>query len=408
MDRLPPELLVAAWRYLAPETLMSCALVCRRWHTLAKNSTTLWLAFCSAAQLDAGNFHPEWPARRRYLEFRRVFRGYDDVYPIAASIWYRLTRALRELAPCTLHMLNPPADWVKMCRRLDGPFGLSVDPDRSTSRALRLLWLMYQWHDGQGAGYQSEAAGLFGVTFAYENFWSIYWLPMSKVVLVYVAPFSVLVFAKVSFSHTCIGLVRHCDDASYAAMVDRVIEVDRESGCWVDLGPLVDFWERLARDLATGAQDVSFDGVVMRHSSRGYGASRAVTHGVEILVSTVPTHLMRMALCANVYRVRMSLVDPAAVGGSCQLVSRRWIIHYADDTEEHVQGEAVVGEYPVLDGNSICASVSGVAVTSMEGWLRFVPGQIDAPTGEPFEARVAPFRFMPHRTLISSHSTPSL
>jgi hypothetical protein len=43
----------------------------------------------------------------------------------------------------------------------------------------------------------------------------------------------------------------------------------------------------------------------------------------------------------------------------------------------------------------------------MEGWLRFVPGEIAAPTGNYFDVRVAPFYFMPHRALIPCHVSPS-
>jgi uncharacterized protein affecting Mg2+/Co2+ transport len=62
--------------------------------------------------------------------------------------------------------------------------------------------------------------------------------------------------------------------------------------------------------------------------------------GIEITVSAVPVHLMRASVCANVYRVRMRLVDPQFVNGSCQLVSRHWLIHYADGSTEPVEGEA--------------------------------------------------------------------
>jgi ApaG protein len=75
---------------------------------------------------------------------------------------------------------------------------------------------------------------------------------------------------------------------------------------------------------------------------------------------------------------------------AAQLVSRHWIITDANNDVEEVRGEGVVGEQPVLapgafyNYNSSCNLTTSVG--TMHGEYTMV-----TPTGETFEARIAPF-----------------
>jgi ApaG protein len=86
------------------------------------------------------------------------------------------------------------------------------------------------------------------------------------------------------------------------------------------------------------------------------------------------------------YFIRISNVG----GETAQLVSRHWVITNADGEEEEVRGDGVVGEQPVLppgtyyDYNSFCNLKT--AVGTMHGEYTMV-----TPSGETFEARIAPF-----------------
>lgn len=73
-----------------------------------------------------------------------------------------------------------------------------------------------------------------------------------------------------------------------------------------------------------------------------------------------------------------------------QLVSRHWIITDGDGKEQEVRGPGVVGEQPVLEPGQAFEYTSGcplqTPVGSMRGTYRMV-----APSGEPFDAEIAPF-----------------
>lgn len=73
-----------------------------------------------------------------------------------------------------------------------------------------------------------------------------------------------------------------------------------------------------------------------------------------------------------------------------RLLSRHWVITNAQGTEEHVRGEGVVGEQPLLHPGQAFRYTSGcpmdTAVGTMHGTYRMVRED-----GEDFDAVVAPF-----------------
>jgi ApaG protein len=86
------------------------------------------------------------------------------------------------------------------------------------------------------------------------------------------------------------------------------------------------------------------------------------------------------------YFIRISNVGSE----TAQLISRHWVITNTDGEEEEVRGEGVVGEQPVLSPgtiynyNSFCNLKTSVG--TMHGEYIMV-----TPSGETFEARIAPF-----------------
>ena len=148
--------------------------------------------------------------------------------------------------------------------------------------------------------------------------------------------------------------------------------------------------------------------------------SRAVTRGVEIVASSI----LAPEFGIFVYSIRIRLLTPADGDEylspqqrgfeTCQLMSRYWKISTPDNFDE-VRGEGVIGMYPLLyeggysnfEGSGVDELEQGEDITGtfayqsctqadtiervMEGYLQFRPGSVDEPSGEIFNARVAPF-----------------
>jgi ApaG protein len=117
--------------------------------------------------------------------------------------------------------------------------------------------------------------------------------------------------------------------------------------------------------------------------------SDTTTNGIRVQVTTryLPERSSpRDSQYCFAYFIRISNVG----GETAQLISRHWVITNADGEEEEVRGDGVVGEQPVLapgtmyNYNSFCNLKTSVG--TMHGEYIMV-----TPSGETFEARIAPF-----------------
>ena len=151
--------------------------------------------------------------------------------------------------------------------------------------------------------------------------------------------------------------------------------------------------------------------------------SHAFTRGIEIIASS---HYDPLRSDLISYSIRMRIVTDGEEGymsesergyTSCQLISRHWVILDGNSNDEQtVNGEGVIGFYPLLCNNSHRADYTGrsrvnpvskgsvvetgtfryqsyvsSSCKAFRGRIRFIPGSINNPTGEPFFADLAPF-----------------
>ncbi|KAK9058984.1 hypothetical protein SSX86_021602 [Deinandra increscens subsp. villosa] len=101
------------------------------------------------------------------------------------------------------------------------------------------------------------------------------------------------------------------------------------------------------------------------------------------------------------YSIRMSLKPEGCfVNGapfdSCQLYWRHWIIKSNDTVVGDINGEAVIGQYPLLRPREKefvyeSCTTSAASPGSIEGSFTFIPGRLVDPKGGPFEVEVAKF-----------------
>ncbi|GMP78664.1 hypothetical protein CsSME_00034514 [Camellia sinensis var. sinensis] len=101
------------------------------------------------------------------------------------------------------------------------------------------------------------------------------------------------------------------------------------------------------------------------------------------------------------YSIRMSLSPEGCIingvsSGSCQLYWRHWIIRANDAVVSDVNGEAVIGKYPLLlpgEKEFVYESCSHLSSSSgsIEGSFTFVSGRLADPKSRPFEVEVARF-----------------
>ncbi|KAJ0236080.1 F-box protein SKIP16 [Hirschfeldia incana] len=134
--------------------------------------------------------------------------------------------------------------------------------------------------------------------------------------------------------------------------------------------------------------------------------SVAVTNGVQVRASSVfipeVSNLHdQPPVYYYAYSIRMSLMPEGCFlngrhHSSCQLYWRHWIIRADDEVIDKVNGEAVIGKYPLLKAGEeefVYESCSNFPTTSgsIEGSFTFVPGSLRDPKGSQFEVKVEEF-----------------
>uniref|UniRef100_A0A5B7AWT6 Putative F-box protein SKIP16 n=2 Tax=Davidia involucrata TaxID=16924 RepID=A0A5B7AWT6_DAVIN len=134
--------------------------------------------------------------------------------------------------------------------------------------------------------------------------------------------------------------------------------------------------------------------------------STAVTNGVKVRASAVFVPEMSDLQHESdkywfAYSIRMSLLPEGCIingmfFSSCQLYWRHWIIRANDVVEADVDGEAVIGKFPLLrpgEREFVYESCTPLpsSLGSVEGAFTFVPGRLEDPKGSPFEVEVARF-----------------
>lgn len=134
--------------------------------------------------------------------------------------------------------------------------------------------------------------------------------------------------------------------------------------------------------------------------------STAVTNGVKVRASALVIPELidlqdDLEKYIFAYSIRLSLEPQGCIingmsFSSCQLHWRHWIIRANDIVVSDVNGEAVIGQFPLLRPGAqefVYQSCTPLPIPSgsIEGSFTFIPGRLADPKGDPFLATVARF-----------------
>jgi hypothetical protein len=179
-----------------------------------------------------------------------------------------------------------------------------------------------------------------------------------------------------------------------------------------------------------GLGQIFHDQCILLYPQHGQEVSRTVTRGIEVVASAVFSPTTAHLGIRFVYSIQLRLLEPDDDGydlkvrgfETCQLHSRHWRIELGDGQVQHVDGDGVVGLYPLLregshridEGRSADRVHRGEEVetgifryqsctykgVAFGGYLLFVPGSLEAPTGPAFEVAMNPFPLNPSPSFI--------
>ncbi|XXG62156.1 hypothetical protein AAC387_Pa05g0577 [Persea americana] len=334
-----------------PKTAAVSACVSRRFRVSASDED-LWRKFCSQV-LDLST--PEDPFGNPTPSFKVTYKSWNEGFEAINTLRKGVSEA--------------------EINELEDKLGLKLPiPTR----------LLYRFCDGQDMGGPDStgcALGLIGGYFFYEHGVNVYLLPLHEL-------------ATQGQLMSCVpdALIKsvHCMDDGQSQ--DAMLLWLEEHGRRLESG-MIHPREGKIRSISLFPETSPL-------------CSAAITNGVQIRASAVfvpelsdVTHGLEKYWFS--YSIRMRLMPQGCMldgvyFSSCQLYWRHWIIRSNDVVVSDVDGEAVIGKFPLLfpDGEEFvyesCAPLPSSS-GSIVGAFTFVPGRLFDPKGRPFDVEVAQF-----------------
>ncbi|KAH6816046.1 SKP1/ASK-interacting protein 16 [Perilla frutescens var. frutescens] len=415
-----------------PREAASVSCLGRRFRAWASDDS-LWAQFCShdlnlTSPLDPdGNLAPSFKAA--YQEWRERFSMYP--WPLVVRVkncWSKIKEWLTVNFPEALPTLRKGASEAEI-----------EDFEKALKIKLPLpTRLLYRFCDGQelpdegfSGSLTSSLLGIIGGYTLYEHLVNVFLLPLSQVILdtksivnqlgfssrskYIVVAASATYSAKIFFLNCSSGqlfvgtrnletdgeMLPCVPDALISSVHDRIGSQQQDAMLlWLE-----EHGRRLQEGIIKVRQQGKLQSINLFPELPPL-CSSAITNGVKVRASAalVPEFSNLQDESEKflfAYSIRMSLSpDGCVLNGvtfsSCQLYWRHWIIRANDAIVSDVNGEAVIGEYPLLrpgEEEFVYESCTSLPASkgSVEGSFTFVPGRLVDAKGSPFAVEVARF-----------------
>ncbi|CAI9771142.1 unnamed protein product [Fraxinus pennsylvanica] len=370
---------------LGPSDVASVSCVGKIFHVWASDDS-LWAKFCSFdlelfSPLDPhGNPAPSFKAA--YLAWREAFAMYPWSLVIRAKrCWSKLKSWLAVNFPEVLPTLR------------DGASEAEIDEFENSMKVKLPLptRLLYRFCDGQELP-NEEFNGSFPSTLLASATHS------EKIFLL-----------NCSTGQLFVGTRNLADGEMLPCVPDTLISLVHESKGSEQQDAMLLWLEEHGRRLHDGTIKVRQEGKIRSINlfpEHPPLCSSAITNGVKVRASAafVPEFSNLQDESEKflfAYSIRMSLSPSGCVingmkFSSCQLYWRHWTICANDAVVSIVNGEAVIGKFPLLhpgEDEFVYESFTPQPCSqgSIEGSFTFVPGRLADPKGDPFEVEVARF-----------------
>lgn len=370
------------------------------------------------AYVSSINFSCE--AKRRFFDWRMKFKEFsNEEIKFVVTWWQRMENWLGQHAPSVLNSLHPPAnsdEFHLFASRIKYPLP-------------RLLRLFYSFHNGQASYPQDRRRNphcLFGGYDVYNE--SVYhqFLSVQDMMAITlnigaeqhiqrcyvvdihssytkdkqrkpVGNLAIFVASLASPKFIC------CNDENIFTHLDRFdifVPCVQTNSANSRLPPLFQWLQEYLTRLELGVfryEPIDLtnpiaveDSDLRRISLFAYSNNSALSHGIEVSPSPlfIPSLSSSTGELFFAYNIRMSAIPDRMQSKSLQLARRHWRI-YSGGQEEVVDGEGVIGLFPLFERQRVVAHPfayqSCTRITppgAMAGTFDFIIGSLNDPQGE--------------------------
>lgn len=237
---------------------------------------------------------------------------------------------------------------------------------------------------------------------------SLFMLPSARIATESFGSIQVAIFAVCPRSGKFLCMVTN---STQEHLRFQVIELDETNQLYFSRGTFLTWFNKYVLSLQRGAYDTfGTERAISMFCNQGPCSSRSLCRGVEVWASSLPALEANSPSGVWIYRIKLNYVGGDDAPLSCQLLRRYWIITYQSGAVEHVTGDGVIGETPILSQTnstfqycSVCTGhqtedASGLRVYDpavyMEGEFEFcIPASNSGQNDERFLVPIERFQF---------------
>ncbi|XP_052243166.1 F-box only protein 3-like [Dreissena polymorpha] len=378
--QLPDESLISIMRYLHYKDIISVSHLCHRFHELCMDDS-LWKWQCQHYFMeDSCPDGLSW--REHFVNWFRDFGKYKN-YVAIKTAWNQIEAFLKENCSRLHHCLN-----VGLSEE-----DIDKEEERFTFQLPEDFRLSYRIHNGQD--HTRLGRGLLGSVTIHTLLETEFLLPLQHC--------GEFIKGSLRFSVNTTG-----ERSGQAIACTNYQQLKRGTVFYVQDG-LYSYEEQRQMSIPYYEMDVSFKDWLCSYAEEltqkqyflqdehifrfCHEPSSVVTsHGITVK----PTSMFVPALSRPntnffIYRIIMEMAPDVPSSLSCRLVTRHWVITNGDGSTETVNGEGVVGEFPVMKPGSKYFWISCTTFNTLHGTMHGHFMFRNLTTGEAMRVECPPF-----------------
>ncbi|OQS04712.1 hypothetical protein THRCLA_03069 [Thraustotheca clavata] len=410
------ELVLAMLGDVADLVRASC--VCKQWYTVA-TSDRLWLLLLQRFNVP---MEQATSAKQAFATYATRFPGCMDEYSVVS----RVVSVLQSVNPQAKAPVerNPPFKMVLEANTQR--VGIWQPQPTRHERLLLMLYYLFTDMTANPRILQRGCAACFGFFISYNDVYAMHLMNRSAVE---VLPLNTVPFVNIAALAWSPDMEEGLGLVLEGQLVGHVIRYGKSSNTLNRMGPIyaqtvpyqdLGLFEHWLTEFAR--QIKQRERVILKANAEisapsgflesGPGVGEITTQGIRVHVST----LFLMTMARVVYRITFTYLENECKYKSVQLARRHWIFKYTDGRSAEVDGEGVVGHYPILQDSqpqfSYCSYTDGGVVDeaennegtpratlnncveSLEGYFEFVPGTLDQQSGPTLQIAIPFVKFV--------------
>ena len=338
MEYLPDLVILKIFKYLEYKDLVNVACVCSRIRRLSSEEF-LWKKQCQVVWLiNSIDYQNAVTWKDTFKLFHKRYSKYIDCYEKVKSSWNALEEYLSKCCPEIYSTLNP---------------GIEEDTLIEFENLRQVVLpsdykLSYMIHNGQCSGLPLEFGVFGGLFLPHENYCNSGLCPFETAIksFSYQCHYSLPITITQSLKLAISQLVLPKDRSNKFISHNTELIAYRQGQYCSIFASFSDWFSEYVEKLCNGHYVICEGNILL------YDKDTEVSETTKYITVTVRWSYSHTTINSYTYHITMSMAEDAPISESCKLMTRHWEIDDENGSSYVVDGDGVVGFYPIMKPGS--------------------------------------------------------